>query len=197
MTVLEAEARTDIRPPRVVPDRLAHVVLRTQRFGELFAWWRNVLQADVVFENGFIGFLTFDDEHHRIAIVQPKDLGDPVRNSCGLDHIAFTYASLADLVATYERLAADGIRPAWAVNHGPTLSLYYADPDGNQAELQVDRFATVDEATAFLRSPAFAHHPVGHSVDFADLVSRFHAGEDGTQLLAYKYDHENAAEERS
>ncbi|MDT4937589.1 MAG: hypothetical protein QOG80_1260 [Pseudonocardiales bacterium] len=191
VTVLENGERTAVDRPRIVPARLAHVVLRTQQFDAIFAWWRNVLQADVVFENGFIGFLTFDDEHHRIAVVQPRDIDGPTRNGAGLDHISFTYACLADLVATYERLAAEGVRPAWVVNHGPTLSMYYADPDGNQAELQVDRFATTDEATAFLQSPAFANHPVGHSVDFDDLVRRFHAGEDERALLAYKYDHEN------
>jgi catechol 2,3-dioxygenase-like lactoylglutathione lyase family enzyme len=196
MTVLETGKRPAVDRSRIVPDRLAHVVLRTRHFAELFAWWRNLLQADIVFENGFIGFLTFDDEHHRIAIVQPRDVGGPAANASGLDHISFTYASLADLVATYERLAAEGIRPTWVVNHGPTLSMYYADPDGNQAELQVDRFPTVEQATAFLRSKAFANHPIGHRVDFDDLVRRFNEGEDEQKLLAYKYDHENAADSR-
>ncbi|MGW5974493.1 VOC family protein [Streptomyces sp. NPDC055186] len=176
---------------RVVPARLAHVVLRTRHFRPVLDWWAGLLQAEVVFENEFIGFLTFDDEHHRIAVVAPPGLGGPAERAAGLDHIAFTYASLADLVATYERLKAGGTVPTWAVNHGPTLSLYYQDPDGNRAELQIDRFADNEEATAFLGSPAFARHPVGHSVDFDDLVRRFHAGEDESVLTAYRYDHEN------
>jgi catechol 2,3-dioxygenase-like lactoylglutathione lyase family enzyme len=191
MTAAGTDERAALDRPRVVPSRLAHVALRTRQFREVFAWWGNLLEADVVFENGFIGFLSFDDEHHRIAVVQLPDVAAPVPKTSGLDHVSFTYARLADLVATYERLAATGVRPAWCVNHGPTLSLYYADPDGNQAELQVDRFATADEATEFLGSRAFANHPVGHSVDFDDLVRRFHAGESDLSLLAYKYDHEN------
>jgi hypothetical protein len=157
----------------------------------MVAWWANVLQADIAFKNGFIGFLAFDDEHHRVAIVQPPDVGSPAENGSGLDHVAFTYAHLADLIATYERLKADGLLPYWAVNHGPTLSLYYRDPDGNQAELQIDRFASSEEATEFLMSKAFANHPVGHSVNIEDLVRRFHAGEGEKALIAYKYDHEN------
>ncbi|GGJ41175.1 VOC family protein [Streptomyces brasiliensis] len=176
----------------IVPDRLAHVVLRTRQFRPMLEWWANLLQAEVVFENGFIGFLTFDDEHHRVAIVQPADLDDPAGYPAGLDHIAFTYASLGDLVATYERLKGQGIDATWVVNHGPTLSLYYRDPDGNRAELQIDRFRTNEEATAFLRSSAFSRHPIGHRVDFDDLARRFHEGEDEATLTAYKYDHENA-----
>ncbi|GAA4752946.1 VOC family protein [Nocardioides endophyticus] len=176
---------------RVVPDRLAHVVLRTRQLEPMLAWWSTVLEADVVFRNDFIAFLTFDDEHHRVAIVCPPEVADPVATSAGLDHVAFTYATLGDLVATYERLRAQGIEASWVVNHGPTLSAYYCDPDGNRAELQVDRFATNEEATQFLRSQAFARHPVGHSVDFDDLARRFHAGEDPVALTAYRYDHEN------
>jgi catechol-2,3-dioxygenase len=158
----------------------------------MVAWWVNVLNADVAFKNAFICFLAFDDEHHRIAIVQPQNIGEPAENAAGLDHIAFTYKSLADLIATYERLKGGGVRPHWAVNHGPTLSLYYRDPDGNQAELQIDRFATSEEATAFLMSKAFAKHPIGHSVDFEELARRFRAGEDEATLIAYRYDYENA-----
>lgn len=176
---------------RIVPDRLAHVVLRTQQLQPMLDWWSTVLEADVVFKNDFIGFLTFDDEHHRVAIVSPPDVDGPAAKASGLDHVAFTYATLADLVATYERLAGQGIEATWVVNHGPTLSAYYRDPDGNQAELQIDRFATNEEATAFLASPAFARHPVGHSVDIVDLVRRFHEGEDPAVLTAYRYDHEN------
>jgi catechol-2,3-dioxygenase len=137
-----------------------------------------MLQADIAFKNAFIGFLAFDDEHHRIAIVQPPNVGSPAENMSGLDHVAFTYASLAGLVATYERLKADDLLPYWVVNHGPTLSLYYRDPGGNQAELQIDRFASSEEPTAFLMSKAFANHPVGHCVNIEDRVRRFHVGED-------------------
>jgi catechol 2,3-dioxygenase-like lactoylglutathione lyase family enzyme len=192
MTVVDADRRVVPDRARIGPDRLAHVALRTTRFEEVFSWWRNLLQADVVFENGVIGFLSFDEEHHRIAVVAVPGLGEPVPQTAGLDHVSFTYGALADLVATYERLAAGGVRPTWSVNHGPTLSLYYADPEGNQAELQVDRFSTTAEATEFLRSRAFANHPIGHRVDFDELVRRFHAGEAEPSLLAYKYDHEYA-----
>lgn len=187
MTTQAADNQTGTAPPRVVPDRLAHVVLRTRRLEPMVRWWATALNADVAFKNAFICFLSFDDEHHRVAIVQPPELEAAAENTTGLDHIAFTYAGLADLVATYERLAGEGISPHWAVNHGLTLSLYYRDPDGNQAELQIDRFATSEEGTAFLMSKAFANHPIGHSVDFDDLVRRFRAGESEAAVASYRY----------
>ncbi len=58
--------------------------------------------------------------------------------SAGHDHLAYTYESLGDLVATYERLKAAGIMPSVPVAHGLTTSLYYRDPDGGGVELTVD-----------------------------------------------------------
>jgi catechol-2,3-dioxygenase len=172
----------------VRPDRLAHVVLRTQQLRPMVEWWKTVLQAQVAFENDFLSFMTFDDEHHRVAIAQIPKLADAVPHAVGLDHIAFTYASLDDLVYTYERLKDEGIETHWVINHGPTLSIYYKDPDGNQAELQIDRFETPEEATAFFNSESFRKHPIGHSVDIADLARRYHAGESHASLIAYPVD---------
>ena len=48
--------------------------------------------------------------------LKPQPVG-----TAGVHHMAFIYASLADLVATYERLDGLGIRPVTCINHGPTL----------------------------------------------------------------------------
>ena len=45
-------------------------------------------------------------------------------------------------------LAGDSIKPYWCINHGLTTSLYYHDPDDNAVELQVDNFASSEEADA-------------------------------------------------
>src|SRR3546814_9089830 len=88
-----------------------------------------------------------------------------------------TYATLADLMATYERLRDKGIRPVFPINHGPTTSMYYADPDGNQIELQVDNYDKIEDATAFFYSEAFAENPVGVEFDPDELLRRLRAGE--------------------
>src|SRR3546814_5760383 len=73
-------------------------------------------------------------------------------------------------MATYERLRDKGIRPVFPINHGPTTSMYYADPDGNQIELQVDNYDKIEDATAFFYSEAFAENPVGVEFDPDELL---------------------------
>ena len=53
---------------RIVPSKFAHAVLRTNKFRPMVDWYQTVLLADIVFENEFLAFMTFDDEHHRLAI---------------------------------------------------------------------------------------------------------------------------------
>jgi len=166
------------------PTKFAHAVFRTARFEEMKRWWCTVLQAQVVFGNDMLAFLTYDDEHHRIALVNLPGLTDPSAEAAGLSHLAYTYASLGDLLDTYVRLKADGVIPEWTVNHGPTTSMYYRDPDGNQVELQVDNFPSVEELHAWFRSGAFARNPVGVEYDPDDLVRRFNSGVPVAELVA-------------
>ena len=55
-----------------------------------------------------------------------------------MHHSAFEYASFDELNASYLRLREAGIEPGLCLDHGMTFSYYYADPDGNHVELQVD-----------------------------------------------------------
>ena len=120
-----------------------------------------VLEAEVQFKNEMLAFLTYDEEHHRLALVARPGTIDRVPNAAGLAHLAYAYADLSELVATYERLKAAGIVPVRTINHGPTTSMYYADPDGNQVELQVDNFDTPEECHAWFFRPEFAQNPIG------------------------------------
>ena len=115
------------------PAKFAHIGLLTEDIARMRDWYCEVLQASVLFENEQICFTTYDEEHHRVVFVKSPDYTAPDDNSRVLHHMAFTYASLDDLLATYERLRDIGIKPWWTINHGPTLSFYYRDPDGNNA----------------------------------------------------------------
>jgi catechol-2,3-dioxygenase len=165
------------------PTKLAHFVLRTTRYDELRAWYQLVLQATVQLENPMLCFLTYDDEHHRLAIVNLPGLVPRPRASDGVDHIAFTYASLGDLLHTYARLKREGITPYWCINHGPTTSLYYRDPDGNQIELQIDNYPDVESLNAWMRSGALQANPIGVDFDPDVLLARFERGDPLSELI--------------
>lgn len=185
MTIQEDRKRSlDGSRGRVTPCQLAHVVRRTSRFEEVVRWYCTVLGAEVVHSDGMLAFLTYDDEHHRVAIAGIPGLDEQPAMAAGTDHIAFTYASLGDLLHTYLRLKAEGIEPYWCINHGPTTSMYYKDPDGSRVELQVDNMATADAIEQWMRSGAFAANPIGVVFDPVQLVARFEAGEPLEKLTA-------------
>jgi catechol-2,3-dioxygenase len=163
----------DARPPV----KLAHFVVRSPRYDETVQWYQAVLGASVVFSNPFLSFLTFDDEHHRIAVINLPQSEVPHAQAAGIDHVAFTFASLDDLLHTYRRLARIDVKPYWCINHGPTTSLYYRDPNGIQVELQIDNFASVEDLNAWMRSGAFKQNPIGVEFDPEVLCERFERGD--------------------
>jgi len=170
---------------RIVPSKFAHAVLKTNKFRAMVDWYRTVLEAEIAFSNEMLAFMTYDDEHHRIAIAGFPGLVDRPRNAVGLDHLAYTYANLHDLVATYERLKSVGIMPAVTINHGPTTSMYYRDPDGNRVELQIDNFDTVEELKGFFQSDAMAQNPIGVNFNADELARDYHAGVPESELKKY------------
>jgi catechol-2,3-dioxygenase len=168
---------------RIPPTKLAHFVRRTSRFEELVAWYRTVLAAEIVHADEMLAFLTYDEEHHRVAIIRMPGLAELEPLAAGTDHIAFNHADLGDLLNTYARLKGEGIEPFWCINHGLTTSMYYKDPDGNRIEFQVDNFATVEEGGHWMRSDAFAANPIGVVFDPDELLARYRAGESMDNLV--------------
>lgn len=164
------------RPARVYPAYMAHFVIRTVRYEESLAWYRTFFLAQDVYTHDGLTFLTFDDEHHRVAIGRVPGLEDHREDIAGIDHIAFSMRNLGDLILTYERLKSDGILPFWAINHGPTTSLYFKDPDGVKIELQSDNTAGPGGARGFFETEEFANNPVGVEFDPDLLAARYHAG---------------------
>ncbi|HLY37064.1 MAG TPA: VOC family protein [Candidatus Binatia bacterium] len=179
----DRRAKLDHGRGAVRPAKLAHIVRRTSRFAEMLRWYQVVFGAEVVHSDGMLAFLTYDDEHHRFAIASIPELPDQPAFAAGTDHVAFTYDDLGDLLYTYARLEREGIEPYWCVNHGPTTSMYYKDPDGNKVELQVDNFPTADEANRWMRSGDFAANPIGVIFDPEDLLARYRAGEPVEKLV--------------
>ncbi|KAJ5951532.1 uncharacterized protein N7479_009945 [Penicillium vulpinum] len=159
------------------PSALAHVFLRTNNFTKMVDFYKEFLGGSAAFESDHICFISYDFEHHRIAIATIPDTTPKKANSCGLEHIAFTFDSLSDLALAYRQRKQLNMKPFWSVNHGPTTSIYYYDPDGNQIETQVDNFDTPEEATTYMLSEEFAVNPIGTDFDPEDLVARLESGE--------------------
>lgn len=165
------------------PAKFAHFVLRTGHIDKMAEWYESVLAARIVFRDERLCFLSYDDEHHRLALIQVPGLEPRDPNGTGTDHVAYSYRDLGELLANYRRLKAAGILPHWPINHGVTTSMYYRDPDNNRVELQIDNFATAEECQAYFQSRAFADNPVGVTYDPEELCRRYEAGEPIADLL--------------
>jgi catechol-2,3-dioxygenase len=160
---------------------LAHVVYRTRKLEPMLAWYKEMFHAKVQHQNPAMVFLTYDDEHHRLAfidltVVQPDGTDTEKHGLVGVEHIAYTYPSLEEMFEHYSRLKSRGILPYWCIHHGLTISMYYADPDGNQLEFQVDCFESAEESNAYIRGPNFGDNPVGVEFDPEDWLSQVRAG---------------------
>jgi catechol 2,3-dioxygenase-like lactoylglutathione lyase family enzyme len=175
--------REPVKPDAVSPALFAHFVVRTSNFEAMRAWYKTVLNARIVHDNGTLCFMTYDDEHHRLALVNVPGLQKPAADSWGLNHIAYSYRTMRDFLSTYIRLRDQGILPFRPINHGPTVSMYYHDPDGIGVELQVDAFPTKAAAAAYFDSDAFRENPVGVLFDPDELVKAFEAGVPEEELM--------------
>jgi len=169
--VLDAE-----NPGPIHPAKFAHVVLKTPNLKRARDWYLTLLQGRVGFENDMVCFVTYDDEHHRVGLLTIPGLVAPPPNAYGLEHLAFTYGSLGTLLANYRRLKRLGVEPYWTINHGPTISMYYRDPDRNKVETQYDVFATADEATDFINK-YYGENFMGIIFEPEHMAQRYEAGE--------------------
>ena len=159
----------------LMPAKLSHVVLRTAKLKQMRQWYLTTLNGHVQYENTNVCFLTYDEEHHRIGIVQIPGVTDETCTGPGLEHISFAYRHLGELLANYQRLKVVGVEPYWTINHGPTISMYYRDPDGNRIELQYDVFSTADGANQFI-AENYAENFMGIVFEPEDMIRKYEAG---------------------
>jgi catechol 2,3-dioxygenase len=168
-----------------------HALLKTTQLAEMIDWYGKVVGTEAVFQNPGIAFLSNDAANHRLSLIgSPQFRDNPdFRKTVGMHHLAFEYASIGDLLDTWQRLHDDfGYEPHVAVHHGMTLSFYYVDPDGNSVELQADVFGDWAKSKAFVRDSAeFKADPVGKFVDPAKLVAARAAGIDEREMLRRAY----------
>ena len=141
--------------------KISHLILNTANYEAMKRWYLDVFEATIGVETSDHSacFLQTDESHHRIgmfnvaktdesvAMTSPGADGEDARSR--LNHFAFEYPTLAELFETYGRLAGTSILPTVSLNHGPTMSMYYEDPDHNVVELFYDTQYTEEQITAF------------------------------------------------
>ncbi|KAF2159830.1 hypothetical protein M409DRAFT_29640 [Zasmidium cellare ATCC 36951] len=164
------------------PYKLAHVVLRTNNFDAMPSFYKTFLGGHAIFENEMLSFQTYDEEDHRIGIMAMPGVGPKNPATSGLEHISFCYRSLTELATSYLQRKANGIEPFWCVNHGPSTSVYYKDPDGNVLETEVENFESVEQSIAFVGSEAYQINPIGVDFDMEELIAKLKRGDDETEL---------------
>ena len=175
------------KPNDVISPVFHHVVIRTSQIDKMVDWYCLVLGAQVMARVSARGrrlvFITFDNEHHRIAFLDVPNQWDGDRSHSGLQHLGYKYNSLSDLVKTYERVKAEGIVPARTTNHGFTTSNYYFDPDENEMEMFADNMASTEKINEWLGRGLFDQDAYGQEFDFQDLADKFNAGAPEDDLL--------------
>jgi catechol 2,3-dioxygenase len=167
---------------RVIKPGLHHVTIKTTRLQEMIDWYATVVGAKVNFRFPGGAWMSNDRANHRIAfLAMPGLVEHPEKfGHAGLHHTAFEYENFDDLMSSYARLKKQGIEPQVCLDHGLTTSLYYADPDRNLVELQIDNFSDWDKSTEWMRtSEEFRRDPIGTFFD-PDLVLEAHRA--GTPL---------------
>jgi 2,4-dichlorophenol 6-monooxygenase len=144
----------------MTPPTLSHLVLNTSNYEVMKKWYLDVLEADIGAEtsNDSACFLRTDENNHRIgmfnvaktdesaSVVPPGFDGPAVAR---VNHYAFQHPTLTTLFGAYERLTELSITPAGCFNYGPTLSIYYQDPDKNTVELFYDKGLTEEQLLDF------------------------------------------------
>jgi len=175
--------KVDAGSAPIAPRFFAHAVFATPNYDQMIAWYCQVLNARVVAGGPMLSFLSFDEEHHRLAFINRPKLVAKDGRQAGLDHLAYTLEDLGALLNSYARLKAQGILPVWPVNHGLTTSLYYQDPDGNRVELQVDNFSTAEELQGWFKRPDFAANPIGVEFDPEALIILYESGAPQSELI--------------
>ena len=173
--------------------KLQHFGLLTGNLQLLLDWYQKVLGMRTIHESENptdaptgspasrlkAAFISNDEISHRVAVIEVPGLtADPERSKHRrLQHVAFEFGTLDELLGSYARLKTLGIVPQFSVDEGPQTGFYYEDPDGNSVEINVcnypERWAAIEHMQT---SPDFNRRPLGVYVDRDKMIAAREAG---------------------
>lgn len=125
--------------------RVGHVHLRVADLDRAIAFYRDALGLAVTADARQAGLpmvlLAAGDYHHHIGLntFETADATPPPPARTGLYHVALLYPDRRELARAVQRLLDHGVPIDHGSDHGATVSVYLADPDGNGIELYYDR----------------------------------------------------------
>jgi len=168
---------------------LQHCGLTTANLDSMLEWYRTVLglfvhnrvKAPAGSPFKTVAFATNDEVNHRLSFFETSDVSiDNDRNRhARVQHIAFAYDTLDDLLGTYVRLKKLGMLPLWAADQFFQTAIYYEDPDGNIIELNTNNFADDWTVTEQLKAlPSQVHI----NVDPEKMIAARKAGSSAWKL---------------
>src|SRR6266542_3341172 len=121
---------------------IGHVHLKVADVDRALAFYRDVLGFEVQQRWGSdAAFISAGGYHHHIGLNSWESRGGspPPPGTTGLYHVAIRYPTRATLADALRRLVDANIPLSGASDHGVSIALYLADPDGNGLELYWDR----------------------------------------------------------
>ena len=145
-----AAGAVDGRLPRMHNDaihpavRVGHVHLRVADLDRALGFYRDALgfrvSADAREHGLDVVLVAAGDYHHHVGLnTWDSAAGAPPPGHTGLYHVAFLYPDRRELGRAMRRLLDHDWPIDHATDHGGTVSVYLADPDGNGVELYYDR----------------------------------------------------------
>jgi catechol 2,3-dioxygenase-like lactoylglutathione lyase family enzyme len=165
--------------------KLQHYGLTTANLDAMADWYRKVLGMTVNRHmtaaagpqegpSFAAAFVSNDEVHHRVVFFEtPGLVADPDKHRrARVQHVAFEYKTLDDLLGTYARLKGLRILPVQATDFGMGTAFYYEDPDRNIVELNVNNYGDEWTATEHMRNSP----PTRADVDPDKMIAAREAG---------------------
>ena len=150
----------------IIHPKLQHFGLVTANLDTMLDWYHKVLgmtvnnsskvPAEIQGRMPFsaTAFISNDEVHHRMALFEVSGIvNNPDKSKhTRVQHIAFDYETLDDLLNTYARLKNLGILPVMAMDEAVNTSFYYLDPDQNLIELNINNYDSEWTGTEAIRT---------------------------------------------
>ena len=173
-----------------VHPKLHHYGLLTAKLDSMIDWYRKMLGMEVHHRSArpantavpfsAMAFLGNDEADHRIVLFEmpevPTDAERRVRGP--FQHVAFQCETFDDFLGTHSRLKNAGITPRWAADHGVGTAFYYADPDRNIVEINVNNYGNASTATEHIKTMP----PMMVQIDPDKMIAAREAGASAWEL---------------